>query len=62
MLFILQFSSLCLKGQHLRFYKLFFFKAACKVSGDFTKNFQIFVLQANLSKQSKPDLRVFPVV
>lgn len=45
-----QTSNLCLKGKHLRFYKLSFVRY-------FTKNFfEIFILQANMSKQSKPDV------
>lgn len=44
--------SLCLKGKHLQLYEF----SKLQSSGDFTKNFEIFILQADLSKQNKPEL------
>lgn len=44
--------SLCLKGKHLQLYEF----SKLQSSGDFTKNFEIFILQGDQSKQNKPEL------
>ena len=49
-------SLVCLKGKNLKDLQIILFQNCLQNIGDFTKNFEIFILQANLSKQSKLDL------